>query len=75
MKLTATQVEQTLTAVPSASDTGNPSGDVGTSRGCSANTSFFLDGQGLSIVETAKADGDANQLNGPRHQPCKLGGF
>lgn len=63
MKLTATQVEQTLTQFPAqAIPDGHPV--MSELTRLFGDHTFFLDGQGLSIVETARSDGDARQKTG-----------
>ena len=63
MKLTATQVEQTLDQFPAQAipETHPVVPELTKLYG---EHTFFLDGQGLSIVESALPDGDAKQKKG-----------
>ena len=60
MKLTPTQVEQTLDQFPAqAIPEGHPV--ISELTRLFGEHTFFIDGQGLSIVESAQPDGDAKQ--------------
>ena len=63
MKLTATQVEQTLDQFPAQAipETHPVLPELTKLYG---DHTFFLDGQGLSIVESTLSDGDAKQKTG-----------